>query len=111
MQNECIEINQKLDDYLNRRLTPDENGIIIKHLAVCEDCKKEVAFLIKLKNTVKSLVKELPNDIAVSAFDKIPDENSFESILSSSSVFKGFDLIKYAFSEVRKTMDFAFNNI
>ncbi len=40
----CEEAFRRLDDYLDRRLTPDETRLIEEHLHVCEACSREFRF-------------------------------------------------------------------
>jgi anti-sigma factor (TIGR02949 family) len=40
----CHDAFSKLDDFLDRRLSPEEARLIEEHLKVCEACTREFAF-------------------------------------------------------------------
>lgn len=41
---DCEHVFRKLDDYLDRELTPHETGLVREHLEVCEVCAAEYRF-------------------------------------------------------------------
>ena len=40
----CEEAFRRLDDYLDRELSPNEMGLIRDHLEICEACAREFTF-------------------------------------------------------------------
>ena len=40
----CKDVFERLDDYLDRRLEPEELTLLLDHLAVCRDCAVETRF-------------------------------------------------------------------
>lgn len=40
----CEETFRRLDDYLDRRLSPEETRLIEEHLHLCEACAREFVF-------------------------------------------------------------------
>lgn len=40
----CEETFRRLDDYLDRRLSPEETRLIEEHLHLCEACSREFVF-------------------------------------------------------------------
>ena len=40
----CEETFQRLDDYVDRELSPDERRLVEQHLAECEVCAREYRF-------------------------------------------------------------------
>lgn len=105
---DCEKISDLLIDYINRRLTQNENSEIIVHLAECPSCRKEVSELIKIRNMEQSAMGDIPDDILNSAFDRIPEkEITLDGTLNSGSVFMALDLIRYSLSAARQTLQLA----
>jgi anti-sigma factor (TIGR02949 family) len=55
----CEEAFRRLDDFLDRRLSPDETRIIEEHLAVCAACTREFTFEASVLNGVKQKIRKL----------------------------------------------------
>jgi hypothetical protein len=72
----CEEIQDALIDYINRRLSQSERSRVVLHFSGCKNCKEEVAYLIKIRQSCNAKTADVPAEIALSAFDKIPDRKS-----------------------------------
>jgi anti-sigma factor (TIGR02949 family) len=55
----CEEAFRRLDDFLDRRLTPDEMRIIEEHLRICDWCTREFNFEASVLNGVKRKLRQL----------------------------------------------------
>jgi anti-sigma factor (TIGR02949 family) len=55
----CEEAFRKLNDYLDRRLTPEETRIIEEHLEICAWCAREFAFETSVLHGLKRKVKQI----------------------------------------------------
>ncbi len=71
---DCMEIYDILVDYVNDRLEQKDKFRVVAHLVECSDCRKEAAFLIRLKNEQMNNLKEIPKSLKKTAFDLIPEE-------------------------------------
>lgn len=109
---DCEKISDKLTDYINRRLTREENSEIVIHLAACPGCRKEAAALFKIRDLEQSELADVPGDIAHSAFDKLPPkESALNKILNSGSCYMAFDLIEYSLTAAAQTIQLASKTI
>jgi anti-sigma factor (TIGR02949 family) len=61
----CEEAFRRLDDFLDRRLTPDETRLVEEHLQICAACTQEFTFEASVLNTVKRKLRHLetPSDL------------------------------------------------
>lgn len=61
----CEEAFRRLDDFLDRRLSPKETRLIEEHLRVCEACTREFIFEASVLNGVKEKLRQLvaPQDL------------------------------------------------
>ena len=55
----CEEAFRRLDDYLDRRLSPDEVRKIEEHLHVCDACTREFTFEASVLDGVKHKLRHL----------------------------------------------------
>jgi anti-sigma factor (TIGR02949 family) len=55
----CEEAFRRLDDFLDRRLTPEELRLIEEHLAVCDWCTREFTFEASVLNGIKQKLRKL----------------------------------------------------
>jgi anti-sigma factor (TIGR02949 family) len=55
----CEEAFRRLDDFLDRRLTPDETKIIEEHLHICAWCAREFNFEASVLSGVKRKLRQL----------------------------------------------------
>jgi len=70
----CEEAFRRLDDFLDRRLTPDEMRIIEEHLQICAWCTREFAFEASVLSGVKRKLRHLeaPADLVSKVLSQLP---------------------------------------
>jgi anti-sigma factor (TIGR02949 family) len=56
----CEEAFRRLDDYLDRRLTPDDLRLIDQHLQVCDACSREFTFEASVIKGVREKLRRVP---------------------------------------------------
>ena len=61
----CEEAFRRLDDYLDRELSPDETTLVQEHLEICAGCAREFNFEESLLRGVRSKLRqiELPDSL------------------------------------------------
>lgn len=102
---DCEAVSDQLADYLNRRLSPRENGEIAAHLAVCPRCREEAAVFFRLRSAVQSRVADVPASVARSAFDRLPPETCApEDLTPLNSCLAALNSLRDAFSTVRQPL-------
>jgi hypothetical protein len=67
----CQETFERLNDYLDRELTPDEMRLVIEHLEVCAFCALEFKFEARLLQEVRARLHAIP--APPSLLDKVRD--------------------------------------
>ena len=104
----CRDILDALPDYLNNKTTRMQNSAIVRHIAICPSCRKDLALWISTQETLKVL-EEVPLDVFNSMFEKLPNDNKteLEKLLETDSNFVAFDLIRYALESVKATYKLA----
>ena len=55
----CEETFRRLDDYLDRELSPNELALVEQHLHTCAACAGEYAFEAAVLRTIRSKVQRL----------------------------------------------------
>jgi anti-sigma factor (TIGR02949 family) len=55
----CEEMLRRLDDYLDRELTPDEIRHVEEHLEDCEACIREFGFEANVISAVRTKLREV----------------------------------------------------
>jgi anti-sigma factor (TIGR02949 family) len=65
----CEEAFRRLNDYLDRRLTPEEMRIIEEHLEICAWCAQEFNYETSVLHGLKRKVRQL--DIPVGLLSRI----------------------------------------
>jgi anti-sigma factor (TIGR02949 family) len=70
----CEEAFRRLNDFLDRRLTPTEMRIIEEHLEVCAWCAREFNFETSVLHGVKDRLRHLeaPPDLLTRILSKLP---------------------------------------
>lgn len=68
----CDEIQSVLMDYINRKLSAEQNGVVVSHIVHCPHCLKELSEMIELQNLLQHRQAEIPDDYLITVFDKIP---------------------------------------
>ena len=73
----CEEAFRKLDDFLDRRLSPDEMRIIEEHLSICAWCTREFNFEASVLNGVKRKLRQLeaPTDLVSKVLSQLHTHN------------------------------------
>jgi predicted anti-sigma-YlaC factor YlaD len=67
----CQETFERLNDYLDRELTPEETRLVIEHLEVCAFCAPEFEFEARLLQEVRAKLHAIP--APPSLLDKVRD--------------------------------------
>jgi anti-sigma factor (TIGR02949 family) len=70
----CEEAFRRLDDFLDRRLSPDEMRVIEEHLAICAWCAREFNFEASVLHGVKDRLRHLaaPPDLLSRVLSQLP---------------------------------------
>lgn len=70
----CEEAFRRLNDFLDRRLTPGEMRIIEEHLEVCAWCAREFNFETSVLHGVKQRLRHIdaPPDLVTRILSKLP---------------------------------------
>jgi anti-sigma factor (TIGR02949 family) len=70
----CEEAFRRLDDYLDRRLGPDDMRQIEEHLSICAACTREFAFEASVLEGVKHKLRQLsaPPDLLSRILGQLP---------------------------------------
>ena len=55
----CEETFRRLDDYLDRRLSPEETRLIEEHLHRCEACSREFVFEASVLEAVRERLRRV----------------------------------------------------
>ncbi len=55
----CEELFRRLDDYLDRELTPDEMEMVREHLETCAVCASEYAFESSVLKNVREKLRRI----------------------------------------------------
>ena len=70
----CEEAFRRLDDFLDRRLTPEETRIIEEHLEICAWCAREFNFETSVLFGVKRKLRQLevPTNLVSRILSQLP---------------------------------------
>jgi anti-sigma factor (TIGR02949 family) len=70
----CEEAFRRLNDFLDRRLTPEEMKVIEEHLEICAWCAREFNFETSVLHGVKQRLRhfDLPPDFVTRVLSKLP---------------------------------------
>jgi anti-sigma factor (TIGR02949 family) len=70
----CEEAFRRLDDFLDRRLSPEETTLVEGHLAICAACTREFAFEASVINGVRRKLRHLeaPPDLLGRVLSQLP---------------------------------------
>ena len=55
----CEEAFRRLDDYLDRELSPEETALVKEHLEVCAGCAREFDFEASLLKGVRAKLRQI----------------------------------------------------
>lgn len=72
----CEETFRRLDDYLDRELSPEEQQRVREHLDVCEACAREFRFEASVLRGVRGKLRqlELPGGLQARVLDALAAE-------------------------------------
>jgi anti-sigma factor (TIGR02949 family) len=72
-RNTCEEAFRRLDDFLDRRLSPEETRLVEEHLQICEACTREFSFEASVLEGVKQKLRQLetPSDLLARVLSRI----------------------------------------
>jgi anti-sigma factor (TIGR02949 family) len=73
-RNTCEEAFRRLDDFLDRRLSPEETRLVEEHLQICDACTREFSFESSVLNGVKQKLRQLevPSDLLGRILSRLP---------------------------------------
>ena len=105
----CETMNGFIIDYVNKNIKEEDKFKLLKHLNICPECRKELAFTLKLSKLVSQEVKEVPQEIMDNIFSIIPkgDEKKSNRILIMEPYANALELLNYAISISKKSVKFA----
>ena len=70
---ECEQIKELIDDYLDRTLAQAEGEALERHLAQCEACRAEFAFVRMLASDLsEGALEEVPQGLADKILERLP---------------------------------------
>jgi anti-sigma factor (TIGR02949 family) len=77
----CEEAFRRLNDFMDRRLSPEEQKVIEEHLEICAWCAREFNFEISLLQGVKRKLRQLdvPPNLASKILSQLPPSPDGES--------------------------------
>jgi anti-sigma factor RsiW len=92
-------------DYINDRLDGETRGLIAAHLAICGECRGELAMLYRIKMEAAALMDGVPEAVTGAAFDRLPDAaDELDSILGTPSLSMPVEIIRYALDYMREAV-------
>ncbi|HKW48805.1 MAG TPA: zf-HC2 domain-containing protein, partial [Gemmatimonadaceae bacterium] len=65
----CEDVLRRLDEYIDRQLSPREMELAREHIATCAACAQEVGFSAETLRTIKTKLRRI--DIAPDFIDRI----------------------------------------
>ena len=70
----CEEAFRRLDDFLDRRLSPEETRLVEEHLQICAACTREFTFESSVLQGVKEKLRhvEAPPDLLSRILGQLP---------------------------------------
>jgi anti-sigma factor (TIGR02949 family) len=73
-RNTCEEAFRRLDDFLDRRLSPEETRLVEEHLRICDACTREFTFEGSVLNGVRQKLRQLdaPADLVARVLSRLP---------------------------------------
>jgi len=74
----CEETFRRLDDYLDRRLSPEETRLIEEHLHLCDACSREFVFEASVIEAVRERLRRVaaPPDLIARISAQIQGERA-----------------------------------
>jgi anti-sigma factor (TIGR02949 family) len=70
----CEEAFRRLDDFLDRRLTPEETRLVEEHLQICAACTREFSFETSVLKGVQRKLRQIdaPPDLLSRVLSRLP---------------------------------------
>jgi anti-sigma factor (TIGR02949 family) len=70
----CEEAFRRLDDFLDRRLSPEETRLVEQHLEICDACTREFTFEVNVIKGVRRKLRHLeaPPDLLSRVLSRLP---------------------------------------
>jgi anti-sigma factor (TIGR02949 family) len=70
----CEEAFRRLDDFLDRRLSPEETRLVEEHLQICAACTQEFSFEASVIKGVRRKLRHLeaPSDLLGRVLSQLP---------------------------------------
>lgn len=109
MTDKCSNISDYIIAYVNNTINIEKNNILIEHLAICSECRKELAWVLSLSKIVIEESKQVPEDIMESAFSMIyKEENKQNTSLDElkSTLVTMKDVLSTTRKSIRLAMQF-----
>lgn len=107
MNEECMYINDLILDYSNNTISEENNNILLAHLAKCGECRKELALVLEISQSMRNQSKEVPDYIMENAFSMIPKESVLKQNTSLDVLKSTVVTLKDVLSTAKKTIKFA----
>lgn len=107
MNEECMHINDLIIEYSNNTISKENNNILLDHLAKCEECRKELALILEISQSIRNKTKEVPDYIMKNAFTIISQEEILNPNTSLNDLRSIFVTLKDVLSTTKKTVRLA----
>lgn len=107
MNEECINVNDLIIEYTNNTISKESNNILLNHLAKCPECRKELALILSLSQSIKNQSKDVPEYIMENAFSMIPKEQFMKSNNSLNDLKSSLLTLKDVLITTKKTIRLA----
>jgi anti-sigma factor (TIGR02949 family) len=77
----CEEAFRRLDDFLDRRLSPEETRMVEEHLHICAACTREFSFESSVLEGVKRKLRhvEAPTDLLARILKQVAGDTNQEN--------------------------------
>ena len=81
----CEEVVRRLDDYVDRELSPGEMQLMRAHIETCAACAQEHAFAVATLRTLKAKLRriEVPNDLMAHVASRLAEAAADEEETAS----------------------------
>ena len=107
MTDECLNISEYIFSYSNNTINEEDNIILIKHLAICPECRKELALVLSLSQVILERSNDLPEEIRKNVFAMISEVENSGSASSLDDLKSSLVIIKDVLSTTKKSIRLA----
>lgn len=107
MDANCISINDLILEYANNTISKKNNNILLNHLVLCGECRKELVVVLSLAKSVQYQSIEIPEHILVNAFSLITEEDVQISNTSFAQLKSSLGILKHALLTTKKSIKLA----